>query len=477
MGETALEILMKAVKNPVPTPSTVLRNDGGADPALERVCLKALAKKAEDRYATADAFADDLTRWLDGREVKVVAPTRRRIPKATPGGRTGLVLGVAALLAAVVVGLAWSRAGESRRRGDEERARLADERAKADARAREVEARLADERAKADARTREAEAQLQRLKAQALPALKLEASRLNPGVVGEYYRGTNFDVLALRRVDARISFPGRPALGWKDMPADYLSIRWSGYVQAPETGQMIFQVRATDGVRLFVDDVEVLSNWQPRAAAAVDAGVVLLEKGWHRLVLEQFKRGGAWSAELTWKPSATSDAVPVPLLHDPGQALPFNGEKVGYVPSEEDRRSLPGAQEAETLKVLSYTGEPPGQLPCGRGKGSLFWSPKKGDRLRLQFHAGPKDRTLMLGLARNKNIGTFRFSVNGTVIADALDLYEAKGNFREYEFKGVPLRTGANELEIEVLGSNPAATPWKSGDGVSKFGFDYLRLR
>ncbi|HYE99383.1 MAG TPA: protein kinase [Planctomycetota bacterium] len=448
MGETAIEILMKAVKNPVPTPSTVLRNAGPVDPALERICLKALAKKPEERYATAEAFADDLTRWLDGREVKVVLPPRtRRSAAPARAGRTRLAAGAAALVLAVVGGLAWSRVGETRRR----------------------EA--------ADARAKEAEARLQQLRAKALPAVAVDASRLKPGAVGEYFRGTNFDVLALRRVEARVAFPGRAALGWKDMPTDFLSMRWSGWILVPETGQVIFQVRATDGVRLFVDDVEVLSNWETRPAAAVDAGLVFLEKGAHRLVLEQFQRGTQWSMELTWKPSTAAEAVPAPLLHDPARAVPFAAAKEGYAPSEDDRRGLPGAQEAETLKVLGHKGPAPGALPFGRGTGSLFWGPGKGDRLSLEFKAGPKDRTLVLGLARNRNIGTFRFSVNGTVIAEALDLYDVKGNFREYEFKGAPLRAGANVLEIEVLGSNPAATPWKPGDGVNKFGFDYLRLR
>ena len=33
------------------------------DPALEAVCLKAMALKPEDRYATCRALADDVERW------------------------------------------------------------------------------------------------------------------------------------------------------------------------------------------------------------------------------------------------------------------------------------------------------------------------------------------------------------------------------------------------------------------------------
>src|SRR3546814_7577543 len=40
-----------------------LKND------LDRVLLKALAEEPEQRYATAEALADDLRRWLDGQPV------------------------------------------------------------------------------------------------------------------------------------------------------------------------------------------------------------------------------------------------------------------------------------------------------------------------------------------------------------------------------------------------------------------------
>jgi serine/threonine protein kinase len=73
-GETAIEILLKASKNPVPPPSSILKAGLGIDKTLERICLKCLAKKADDRYPTAEAFAADLSRWLKGDSVHVVLP-------------------------------------------------------------------------------------------------------------------------------------------------------------------------------------------------------------------------------------------------------------------------------------------------------------------------------------------------------------------------------------------------------------------
>jgi hypothetical protein len=54
--------------------------DASIPAELEAVCLKALSKRPEDRYATALAFAEDLERFADGRGVLARAPGR--LPRA-----------------------------------------------------------------------------------------------------------------------------------------------------------------------------------------------------------------------------------------------------------------------------------------------------------------------------------------------------------------------------------------------------------
>jgi serine/threonine protein kinase len=75
-GETPIDIMMKAVQDPVPLPSTVAR--GGPhrafDRTIENICMKALAKEANRRYPTAKTFAEDLTRWIKGETVVIAAP-------------------------------------------------------------------------------------------------------------------------------------------------------------------------------------------------------------------------------------------------------------------------------------------------------------------------------------------------------------------------------------------------------------------
>jgi formylglycine-generating enzyme required for sulfatase activity len=93
-GDSALEIMVKAVNEPVPKPSSTgkVRALAPVDRSLERICLKSLSKDKEKRYPTAKALADELTRWLEGDEVEA-AP--RRVPRILPWAIAAVVTAAA----------------------------------------------------------------------------------------------------------------------------------------------------------------------------------------------------------------------------------------------------------------------------------------------------------------------------------------------------------------------------------------------
>jgi tetratricopeptide (TPR) repeat protein/predicted Ser/Thr protein kinase len=109
-AETPVALLRKILaEEPVPP----RRLAPGVEADLETVCLKALEKEGKRRYATADAFADDLLRVRTGKPIaaRAAGPLSRLWRKAVRRKKVALLAGagiVAALLLLLLLG-AWGR--------------------------------------------------------------------------------------------------------------------------------------------------------------------------------------------------------------------------------------------------------------------------------------------------------------------------------------------------------------------------------
>jgi serine/threonine protein kinase len=71
-AETPLDTLLDVLEKE-PEPPRKLHP--GLDPGLELICLKCLAKEPQQRYATAEALADDLEHWLAGEPLSIRPPS------------------------------------------------------------------------------------------------------------------------------------------------------------------------------------------------------------------------------------------------------------------------------------------------------------------------------------------------------------------------------------------------------------------
>jgi hypothetical protein len=103
-GDNLLETLRRVRDEEPARPRSL---DPRLDTELDTVCLKCLAKEPAQRYASAEALADDLERWLRGEPVlaRPVSTTRRlgRWCRRNPVV-AGLATAVLALLTAVAIG-------------------------------------------------------------------------------------------------------------------------------------------------------------------------------------------------------------------------------------------------------------------------------------------------------------------------------------------------------------------------------------
>jgi len=99
-GEDIGEVLRKVQRGDFVPPRSL---DPAIDPALEAVCLKAMALKPEDRYATCRALADDVERWTADEPVTAWRePWTRTLARWLARHRTGVTAAGAALLVALI---------------------------------------------------------------------------------------------------------------------------------------------------------------------------------------------------------------------------------------------------------------------------------------------------------------------------------------------------------------------------------------
>jgi tetratricopeptide (TPR) repeat protein len=102
-GDDVGAVLRAVQKGDFPPPR---RLDPTIDPALEAVCLKAMALRAEDRYSTPRALAEDIEHWMADEPVAAWREPFARRARRWARRHRPAVTGAAAALLAGVVGLA-----------------------------------------------------------------------------------------------------------------------------------------------------------------------------------------------------------------------------------------------------------------------------------------------------------------------------------------------------------------------------------
>jgi alpha-D-xyloside xylohydrolase len=119
-------------------------------------------------------------------------------------------------------------------------------------------------------------------------------------LLGEYFADKELSHRAATRNDSAIDFDWGQAAPLPEVPPDLFSVRWTGRLRAPETGEYDLSTVADDGVRLWVDGKLLIDDWTQHAPE-YHTGRIALEAGkQYDFRLEYYDEIMGASVKLRW---------------------------------------------------------------------------------------------------------------------------------------------------------------------------------
>ncbi|MBN2592255.1 MAG: hypothetical protein JXA81_02020 [Sedimentisphaerales bacterium] len=155
------------------------------------------------------------------------------------------------------------------------------------------------------------------------------------GLNGEYYEqdtANPWQNLLMERLDPSVDFDWGDSSPDPAVPADNFMVRWTGQVEAPATATYTFHTQSDDGVRLWVNNVQLIDNWTDHANAH-DSGDIDLTAGQkYDIRLEFYENGGDAVCQLSWStPRMARAAIPSQYLWSgANQANPTGGTGTNF---------------------------------------------------------------------------------------------------------------------------------------------------
>jgi hypothetical protein len=142
------------------------------------------------------------------------------------------------------------------------------------------------------------------------------------GLKGDYYtNSTSFGALTLTRTDPTVNFDWGNGTPDPAISVDTFTVRWTGQVQAIETGTYTFETETDDGVRLWVNCSLLANQWVNQAPAKVSGTIALVAGQKYDIEMDYYENTGGASAKLRWtRPDGTYEIIPTTKLYPTGNA-------------------------------------------------------------------------------------------------------------------------------------------------------------
>lgn len=206
-----------------------------------------------------------------------------------------------------------------------------------------------------------------------VPATALSVDGTQPGLKAEYFNNQELRGPAVTfRTDARIDFDWGRYRPTPELTGNNFSVRWTGKITPPESGNYTLGFTADDGARLYIDGKLLVEAWTSNPTKTVTKEIALEGGRSYDLRMEYFQYQRENIAKLVWSypemtERLTEEAVKAARESDAsvlvlGISARLEGEEMpvaieGFRGGDRTEISLPKSQEA-LLKAVVATGKP-----------------------------------------------------------------------------------------------------------------------
>ncbi len=191
-----------------------------------------------------------------------------------------------------------------------------------------------------------------------------DAACTRPGLTAEH-----FDNRELQGTPTETSIEERPYVQWRSDGRES-SIRWTGFIKAPETGTYTFRFASENGYRVFVDGKPVVEEWGVGDAPSILSGTTVLEAGkTYPIRVEAWQRGQRGEQFLVWNRPGDTGARAIEAARNAdlvifvgGLSARIEGEEMkveadGFIGGDRTKIDLPKPQQ-DLLEQVAGVGKP-----------------------------------------------------------------------------------------------------------------------
>jgi len=308
-------------------------------------------------------------------------------------------------------------------------------------------------------------------------AVFLDAEAKTPGLKVEEYAG--------------VKLAGEPKLTRNDPNARFdwhgdereSSMRWTGYLKAPKSGEYQFRFSSEGGYRVWVGDTLVVDEWGVGDAPSILSGTTTLKAGTvYPVKVEAFQIGPRGEQKLLWSlpEDAGKEAVDVAKKADlvvfvGGLSARVEGEEMkikaeGFDGGDRTSLDLPAPQQ-KLLERLHATKKPIVLVLMNGSALSVNWADKNIPAIVEAWYPGSEGGTAVAELIAGDYSPSGRLPVTFYKSADQLPPfadYKMEGRTYRY-FKGdvlYPFGHGLSYTTFNYAAPSLSAQTIKAGDAL-----------